>query len=290
MKQLLVLGAVLVMTPTAENGFGSEPRVWTPSAVSTDGYESSPTFTPDGREMYYVSADRSFRSYRIMVSRCETGGWSKGLLADFAAPAPTIEADPFVTRDGRRLYFVSARHDPKNEDFDIYVVDRRPDGSWASPLRLPPPVNSKASELFPRLDGQGRLYFGSARPGGYGQSDIYSATEISPGEWRVENVGPPVSTAANEYEAEVSRDGRRLVVVADRGSRSHLYRFERTNNEWTEIGRVPAREDVFQVGPLLSPKGQRLLFGQAHGDKSGEIFAIDLMPQTAEAWPPKCRA
>ncbi|MCR5876412.1 hypothetical protein LRS10_21055 [Phenylobacterium sp. J426] len=90
------------------------------------------------------------------------------------------------------------------------------------------------------------------------------------------NIGPPVSTAANEYEAEVSQDGGTLIVVADRGDRSHLYRFERTPSGWVEIGRVPARSDVFQVGPLLSPDARSLLFGQAHGERSGEIFRIDL--------------
>lgn len=266
------------------------PVLWTPPAVSTDGYESSPTFTPDGREMYYVAADRSFRAYRIMVSRCEGGQWSKGRPAGFAAPPPTIEADPFLVPNGRRAYYVSARHDPNNEDFDIYYADRRADRSWAPPVRLPTPVNSPASELLPRLDSKGRLYFGSARTGGHGQSDIYSAVETVPGTWRVENVGSPVSTAANEYEAEVSRNGRTLVVVADRGDRSHLYRFERTARGWTEIGRVPGRHDVFQVGPSLSPRGDRLLFAQADSLKSGEMFLVDLKPRAAEAWPPKCRS
>lgn len=267
-----------------------DPQLWTPQAISTEGYESSPAFTPDGRELYYVAADANFRNWRIRVSRCAPGGWTPGEDAAFSAPAPTIEADPFITIDGRRAYFVSARHDPANEDFDIYRAERQSDGSWSAPQRLPAPVNSPASELLPRVDAAGRLYFGSARSGGLGESDIHVARESAEGVWKVENLGAPVNTAASEYEAEVSRDGDRLVVVADRGDGSHLYLHERTSQGWEDVGRVPARQDVFQVGPLLSPRGEWLLFSQAHTGRSGEIFLIPLVERPTESWPPRCPA
>jgi len=266
----------------------SSPERWTPSSISTPGYESSPSFTPDGEEMYFVSADAGFRGWRILRARCEEGRWSRGEPVPFAAPAPVIEADPFVTADGRRIYYVSARHDPTNQDFDIWYVDRSPDGTFGTPHRLPPPVNSPASEILPRADGEGRLYFGSSRPGGFGQSDIYSAVETAPGMWTVENVGPPVSTPANEYEAEVSYDGRTLIVVADRGQRSHLYRFARDRQGWREVDQLPGRDDVFQVGPLLSPKGERLIFAQADDHHSGEMYLVDLAANSEEVWPPSC--
>lgn len=261
---------------------------WTPQAVMTNNYEASPTFTPDGREMYYISASKTFSSFRILVSRCQNGQWSEGLPVSFAAQANINEADPFVTHDGRRLYFISARHDPQNEDFDIYYVDKTESGNWGMPVRMPSPVNSEAAELLPRSDKRGRLYFGSARPGGYGQSDIYTAVELSSGVWRTENVGPPVSTEANEYEAEISRNGRTMIIVADRGDRSHLYIFRKKAGRWKEGGRVPARSDVFQVGPTLSPQGERLLFAQTTASQSGEIFLTDIKQGSKESWPPTC--
>jgi hypothetical protein len=51
---------------------------------------------------------------------------------------------------------------------------------------------------------------------------------------------------------------------------------------------VPAREDVFQVGPLLSPDAKRLLFAQADGPASGEFFLVELAPGSDPAWPPAC--
>ncbi|MGH8025439.1 MAG: hypothetical protein ACREO0_01820 [Pseudoxanthomonas sp.] len=48
------------------------------------------------------------------------------------------------------------------------------------------------------------------------------------------------------------------------------------------------RQDVFQVGPLLSPDGKRLLFAQADGERSGELFLVDLEPGADSAWPRAC--
>ncbi|MCR5876413.1 hypothetical protein LRS10_21060 [Phenylobacterium sp. J426] len=68
-----------------------------------------------------------------------------------------IEADAGYTPDGEGLYFISARHDPANEDFDIWYVRRGAGGRWGDPERLPPPVNSPAAELLPRADSKGPL-------------------------------------------------------------------------------------------------------------------------------------
>jgi hypothetical protein len=140
------------------------------------------------------------------------------------------------------------------------------------------------SELLPRADRDGRLYFGSDRAGSFGKGDIYVATQSIDGKWTVGNVGPPVSTSADEYEAEISQDGRTLIAVVDRGDRSHLYRFERVDARWVERDRIPAYPNVFQVGPLLSPAADRLLFAQADGVRSGELFVLDLM-QPDLRWP-----
>jgi hypothetical protein len=45
---------------------------------------------------------------------------------------------------------------------------------------------------------------------------------------------------------------------------------------------------VFQVGPLLSPLADRLIFAQAHGTGSGELFVLDLSPNPDVRWPPDC--
>ncbi|MFC3711102.1 TolB family protein [Sphingoaurantiacus capsulatus] len=261
---------------------------WTPPAISTPGYETSPTFTPDGRTMVYLAADAAFGKYSLMQSSCVDGAWGKPVPPSFARGLPVNEGDPFITPDGQRLYFISSRHDPTNKDFDIWVTDRTAAGGWSEPRRLPAPVNSPAAELLPRTDAQGRLHFGSSRPGSRGGGDIYVGIEVRSGVWEVSNLGPPVSSDGNDYEAEISRDGKTIITVSDRGDRSHLYRFTLTPDGWRAVGRVPARTDQFQVGPLLSPKADRLIFAQRDGARSGEMFLIDLVANPDKSWPPDC--
>lgn len=237
-----------------------------------------------------MRADRKFDSYRLFQSRCVEGGWSAPAEVPFAARPGAHDADPFVTGDGAKLYFVSTRHrfsEVGNDDFDIFVVERASGGDWGQPMRLPEPVNSKGSELYPRVDAGGTLYFGSDRPGGEGGSDIYAAAPGFNGAWVVRNV-ESLNTTANEYEAAVSGDGKEMVVISDREGKSRVHIFELENGEWSHKGRIRAREAVFQVGPLWSPDGRRLMFSQDSGKDSGEIFVIDTKPDPDPSWPPAC--
>ena len=285
--------AFFILAATGASHVPDPPQRWTPAAIASAQYEATPTFSPDGRELYFLRADRNFDHYRLLWSRCERAGWSAPEAVPFAAAPGVLEADPFVTSDGQRLYYVSARPAPgeapaADADLDIWFVQRDRAGRWGLPQRLPEPVNSPATELLPRLDDRGRLWFGSDRAGGLGGRDIYVATQAGNGRWQVANAGAPISSGADEYEASPSGDGSQLVVVADRGDRSHLYHFQWRGESWVERGRVAARDDVFQVGPLLSPRGDRVLFAQADGGQSGELFVADLRPGASRDWPPTC--
>lgn len=293
-KTIRLLPCCLAAVLTAAEPGAAPASRWTPSAWASDQYESHPTFTPDGQEAFFMRSDRNFANYRILHSRLVDGVWSRPSEPAFAGPAGVLEGDPFLSADGRQLLFLSSRHGLArgrgNDDLDIWRVERREDGTWGEAQRLPEPVNSDTSELFPRLLADGRLVFGSHRSGGAGGVDIWFATPQSDGSWRVENAGPAINSPGDEYEAEVSRDLRTLILVARRPQRSHLYRYELVRGVWEARGQIAAFEQVFQTGPLLSPKGDRLLFAQADAERSGEIFLLDLSPQPDRSWPPGTEA
>lgn len=264
----------------------SPPVRWTPPALSSDQYESSPVFSPDGRTLAFFRAPPAFDRYRLLLSTCEGTRWGAPEAPVFAGPAHALETDPAFSADGRWLYYASDRAHAGN--LDIWRVARRPDGGWGEPERLPAPVNTAQTELLPRPLPDGRLLFGSYRPGGVGGRDLYLAAPRADGRWDASPLHVPANTAGDEYEADLSADGRVLVVVANRGTRSHLYVYDRVGAGWRERDRVPAREDVFQVGPRLSPDAKRVVFAQADGTGSGEFFLADLAPGADPAWPPAC--
>jgi hypothetical protein len=80
-----------------------------------------------------------------------------------------------------------------------------------------------------------------------------------------------------------------MLVVAQRTNRSHLYLYESQAGRWLEAGEIAAKQEEFQVGPLLSPAADRLLFAQRDGERSGEIFLVDLTHEPNPTWPPRCQ-
>jgi hypothetical protein len=259
---------------------------WKPAGVSSSQFESHAAFDPRNGDLYFVRSSPEFSGWRILVSRCTEKGWSEPKPADFAGDG--VEADPYFTRDGGSLYFISTRTTDgvHRKDLDIWRVDRDAKGVWGKPVRLPEPVNSTSTEWFPRPAPDGWLYFGSNRPGGLGGNDIWRARPGADGVWRVENLGPNVNTKGDEYEPLPSPDGSRMIVMAD----GDLYESKREDDGWGPRVKLPpeVNSGEMEVGAVFSPSGRSLLFARdTKGPESGEFFVYreDGPP---EPWPPSC--
>jgi hypothetical protein len=261
-------------------------RLWAPPAISSPLFESHGAFDPAAHDFYFVRSSRDFRGWRIMVSHCGADGWDTPVDASFAGDG--VEADPFVTPDGKWLYFISTRSTDgvRHKDLDIWRVQRQA-GRWGTPQRLPAPVNSPGQEWFPRPAPDGWLYFGSDRPGGLGKTDIWRARQDADGRWRAENLGAAINTAGDEYEPLPSPDGKRLIVMADGG----LYQSVLEHGRWQPKAKLGPEVNVngSEIGAAFSPSGKSLLFARdTKGPRSGEFFLWQ--PAGPEAWPPACPA
>lgn len=87
------------------------------------------------------------------------------------------DGQPNVRRDALEIFFYSNRPGTLGAT-DIYSAARQSAFlDWSTPQNLGANVNSAAGESRPSLSWDGTtLYFGSARPGGEGQSDIHVTT------------------------------------------------------------------------------------------------------------------
>lgn len=143
--------------------------------VNSDRWESQVSVSCDGNTIYFAS-NRSggVGGTDIWFSeRMDNGDWGPPQNLGVKINTTADEEAPFITNDGRTLYFSSTGHTGMGEQ-DIFVSWKDANGQWTSPVNLGQPVNSAYRELgfFLSADGQ-TGYFASDRPNGFGGMDIY---------------------------------------------------------------------------------------------------------------------
>ncbi len=142
--------------------------------VNTTGNEASPfpqkqllyfssSFTGAG-DLYYSSWDHGSWQGREQVPGLNTPTWNEG--------------QPNVRRDGLEIFYFSNQPDGIGGGTDIYSATRASTkDAFSGAADVGADVNSPASDTRPSLSWDGtRLYFGSTRPGGEGDSDHYMTT------------------------------------------------------------------------------------------------------------------
>jgi Tol biopolymer transport system component len=97
----------------------------------------------------------------------------------------------------------------------------------------------------------------------------------------VANLGAPVNSAGDEYEFEIAPDGRRAVMMADRGDPSggDLYLVDRAGQNWLAPRRLGPEINGpgLEVGPLFSRDGKQLYFSSRRSDtRLGDIYRVDM--------------
>jgi Tol biopolymer transport system component len=273
-----------------------EPTIFAEGIVSTGEFESHPAFTPDGRTLYFVKSTPEFTDWKIYVTRYDDGHWSTPKLAPFSGKYR--DADPFITSDAKKLYFISNRpvDGETKDDMDIWVMDRAKDGEWGEPRNVGTPVNSTGSEWFPTLSTNGTLYFGSDRPGGQGRTDLYRARFADGKFAEPENLGAIINSTADEFEPCIAPDESYLVFMALGRPDSHgggdLYISYSKVGRWTTPRNLGPKfnRPGLEISPYLSPDGKYFFFssvrrtaGVTPGDRPnkprnglGDIYQVDL--------------
>jgi Tol biopolymer transport system component len=291
--------------PAAQTPYGAagpipEPVVFGEGVISTGEYESHPGFTPDGRTLYFVRSTPEFTDWKIFVTEYADGKWSTPKMAPFSGSHR--DADPFVTADGQKLYFISDRpvdgeskEDPK-DDMDIWVIEKTKEGGWGEPKNLAAPVNSPASEWFPTVAASGTIYFGSGRDGGQGLTDLYRARQAGGKFTEAENLGTVINSPAEEYEDCIAPDESFLVFMAagrpGGTGGGDLLISEQEQGKWSAPKNLGPKINGkgLEISPCISPDGKYFFFSSARkvgefaagerpnrsGNGLGDIYQMDL--------------
>jgi hypothetical protein len=91
-----------------------------------------------------------------MVTRRVDGIWQEPVVAEFARDTLRFFAEPSLSADGNKIFYLSARQDWKEQH--IWVAERQADGTWNAGVKLPENINLQ-SEFYPSLTNNGTMYF-----------------------------------------------------------------------------------------------------------------------------------
>lgn len=211
----LIDGVDIMHHSVFEDGEWSTPR---PLLVYPGGARAvavDMSVSPDGQELYFLGQHPHAYApedpgYDLWVSRRVDGAWSTAQVVPPPVSTSAAEFYPVVVADGS-LYFSSDRAGGLGGS-DIYRAQRLPDGSFAEPVNLGPPVNTEFGEgdTFVAPD-ESYLIVASRRPGGFGQGDLYVSFRQEDGGWGEPiNLGASINTDQTEFCPMVTPDGKYL--------------------------------------------------------------------------------
>ncbi len=164
----------LYFSVKTNNGW-SEPQNLGP-VVNTDLWESSPSLSPDKRDLYFASRrPGGFGGSDIWVThRLPSGKWSRPENVGEAVNTSGDEGCPFMHADNETLYFTSNGH-PGYGKTDLFFSKKVNDSSWVVAENLGYPINTIDDEgsLIVAADGK-TAYYASDGADSKGGLDIYS--------------------------------------------------------------------------------------------------------------------
>jgi outer membrane protein OmpA-like peptidoglycan-associated protein/tetratricopeptide (TPR) repeat protein len=144
--------------------------------VNTDFWESSPSLSPDKRDLYFASSISGGLGGRdIWVThRLLTGKWSRPVNLGPAVNTSGDESCPFMHADNQTLYF-NSNGQPGYGTTDLFFSKKISDSMWQMAENLGYPINTIDDEgsLIVAADAK-TAYYASDKGNGKGGLDLYS--------------------------------------------------------------------------------------------------------------------
>ena len=244
---------------------GGEPVLFAPDIVSTHRFQHGTiAFAPDMDEAYWSSQiatqETGYSQGLIMHSRLVQGEWTE--------PAPVAFTQlgwgddvPIFMPDGSRLYFLSARPAPGEEEGGaerIWFVSRTADG-WSEPEIVVGGPNTVDLHWQFSVAADGSLYVPS-------RGELYVSRLVNGDYLEPENLGAPINSDADEAMPFIAPDGSYLLFTRfghedNYGFADLWISFPDKSGGWTEPLNLGERiNSVAGICPIVSPDGSMLFF------------------------------
>src|SRR6266536_3064226 len=215
-----------VATSPVEFGAWSAPINVGPP-LNTQYNDTYPILTADGLTVYFTS-DRpgGLGGDDLWVSRRESTDAPWGEPENLAIlNSPFNDSLSVLITSGNIMYFHSDR--PRGCGAgDLWMSRAKPGGdAWTAPVNMGCVVNTSFTEIAPAFYanddlGLSTIYFGSNRPGGIGDFDLYQTTttdeDLESAVWGPGVLVPELSSPARDTRTFVRRDGREVFITTNR--------------------------------------------------------------------------
>ena len=247
-----------------------------------DRNAASPSMSKDGEFLFITSwsNETDLPRYEIMVSRpLNDSIWEEPKkLNELVNLRGTNAKTPYVTNDGKGLYFASDRGESFG-GYDIYFIRLDENGQpYGRAMNLGKNVNTVRDEESPFFDEDEKtLYFSSNGRIGMGGFDIYASEKVQADWSPAANLGYPLNSSKDESYYMASDEENVGFLSSDRGNTCcyQLYSFE-TNYYYVGGKVLDAVDDSFLEGvrvTLLDSLGETEL-ASTYTDEMGEYAFV----------------
>jgi len=153
-----------------------EPATKLKKEINTKYWETHGYISEDGTTLIFAS-DRpgGFGGLDLYISRLDAEGeWGAPVNAGPELNTPVNEDRPFLTDNGKKLYFASQGHFNMG-GYDIFTSELQSNGLWSNPENLGYPLNTPDDNIFFCPSGNGKEgYVSLTRDNeGAGKGDLY---------------------------------------------------------------------------------------------------------------------
>ncbi len=245
-------------------------------AINTEFWESSPSLSPDKRDLYFASnRPGGFGGKDIWVShRLSNGRWSRPENLGEAVNTNGDESCPFMHADNQTLYFNSNGHTGYGNS-DLFMSTKVTDTSWTVAENLGYPINTIDDEGSLVVSADGRTaWYASDRSDTRGGLDLYS--------FELRKEVRPLTTLwvkGKVYDKKTGQGLPSLVELTDISTRNTISRLQ-TDEEGNYLVTLPAGKDyAFNV----NRKGYLFYSDNFSLHETDSAFTRDIPLQPLEA-------
>lgn len=261
--------------------------------VNSPSVEQSPSLSADSLSLFFASNRPGGSGGRdLWVTTRETihDDWDQPVNLGPLVNRGAEDRGTSISADGLELYFHSNRSGGRGGD-DLWVTTRETtEDYWVAPVNLGLSVNSSANDHNPYISADGlTLVFGSNRPGGSGDLDIWVTTRATVNDLWEEavNLGPFMNSSASDCGPCLSPDGSQLFFQSTRPGGSGLEDVwvssrESTSGEWGQpvnLGPI-VNSSAHDYHSEVSRDGSTLYFSSMRpgGNGGQDLWQVTINP------------